>query len=171
MQFSNLCPWHHWPSLSPLANWWQEGWGLLRSRGWPLVRSLTRQGVTSRGLGRGCAILYSSLPWAAFITVLIAKVERGWAAGGKKEEWRETFDSQSETTRVLGCPCCWLWSVLNGSASFLSAYLSCVIDLAMGHIPGPLAWLSRLEQLISWMFFSLLSCSWIHTHILSVCLH
>lgn len=169
IKFSNLCPWQHWPSLSPPANWWQGGWSLLHSRGWPLVGPLRRQKCQFQGLWEGMCPSYSSLQRAAFISVITAKVERGWAAGGKKEKWRETFDSKSETTRGFGCPCCWLWSVLKGSASSLSAHLSCITDLAMGHTPEPLTWLSRLEPLVSWMFFSLLSCNWMHTHILYVC--
>lgn len=72
---------------------------------------------------------------AAFLTAPAVRTERGSSAGGKTGAWKETCDSEWETARICGCPCCWLWLALKAVASLLSVYLTGVTDLALGHIP------------------------------------
>lgn len=99
---------------------------------------------------------------------------RGWSgeglsSWGKKEAWRETFDSESERTRIFGCPCCWLWSGLKGSAHSL-----CLPQLCKWPCHGPYPRASDLDfkagstPVLDVPLFPFLQ---LNTHTYTLCLH
>lgn len=109
---------------------------------------------------------YSSSQRAAVISVLVAKVERGWAAGAKKRRGEKPL-IVNQKVQGFWLPLLLAMVTIKGRAHSLSASPSCKIDLAMGHIqslwPGLQGWISSRPGCSSLPFLAAE-----HTHIYSV---